>query len=354
MGYLLDVLGGGDSLRRAATAAFVRADRLAASTARRHPGFFAVGATSPSAADTAAAPLGDDPSSGHRDRNNGALVRVAWATSSVGLAFVVLQQSKRLGLLKPLLASKVVNGLVVSVGGLLSSSCCALQLALNYFSLSCAGFAALDIFRPFFRALTFGAMVARSLLEHRDGIFYPRPGSWAAAAFLSFLPELVRFRNRLDLSSPGAGKEESGGAAAAGQVETVTLRANVAGVKCEACANGLRNSFVATDSVAGARVVRSAVVFGSKESSLVEVTVEVASAYQAEATVPEAAPALPGAETALGEGPAAAGVAGLAGAVDERERGRALAWAVVDAACSARDYTYTEVEPPSKVPWSSY
>ncbi len=51
-------------------------------------------------------------------------------------------------------------------GGLLSSSCCVLQLILNLFSFGCAGFKTLlEPYRPLFLSLTFGGLIASLYLE---------------------------------------------------------------------------------------------------------------------------------------------------------------------------------------------
>lgn len=49
------------------------------------------------------------------------------------------------------------------LGGLLSSQCCVIQLALNVMSVGCAGFSALSPYRPAFLAATTASLV----LSHR-------------------------------------------------------------------------------------------------------------------------------------------------------------------------------------------
>ncbi len=59
----------------------------------------------------------------------------------------------------PRLAPGAAHTLGLAVlGGLLSSSCCVLQLALNAASLGCAGFSALTPYRPLFLAATAGGL----------------------------------------------------------------------------------------------------------------------------------------------------------------------------------------------------
>lgn len=56
-------------------------------------------------------------------------------------------------------AARHTLGLAV-LGGLLSSSCCVLQLFLNALSVGCAGFSALTPYRPLFLALTASSLGA--------------------------------------------------------------------------------------------------------------------------------------------------------------------------------------------------
>lgn len=51
-------------------------------------------------------------------------------------------------------SSQVLLSLGALTGGLLSSSCCIIQLVLNYTSIGCAGFSALTPYRHVFRAIT--------------------------------------------------------------------------------------------------------------------------------------------------------------------------------------------------------
>ncbi|KAK3260754.1 hypothetical protein CYMTET_30314 [Cymbomonas tetramitiformis] len=82
--------------------------------------------------------------------------------------------------------------------GLLSSSCCALQLILNFFSLGCAGFnTVLGPVRPFLMASTLLLQV------WTWSVAYARPYQWKAAAVsssvclvLTFLPECLYFASR--------------------------------------------------------------------------------------------------------------------------------------------------------------
>jgi hypothetical protein len=52
------------------------------------------------------------------------------------------------------ISSQMLLSLGALTGGLLSSSCCGIQLVLNYTSIGCAGFSALTPYRHVFRAIT--------------------------------------------------------------------------------------------------------------------------------------------------------------------------------------------------------
>ena len=219
-------------------------------------------------------------------RRTRSLQRAAWGVGSLSIAFVVLLRAKKLGLLH--FHSRTANALFVSIGGLLSSSCCLIQVGMNYLSLGCAGFSALDILRPFFLTTTFGALGARSVLEHASGMRAPRPGSWIAALLLAFLPEILRARNRaVGLKGSWRGGAEAG---EEGSAATTTLRFRVAGVKCEGCASGLRETLQAKlTALEPEGAARGAVVaWHSEESAAVRLTVGVGAAGAAVKVLREA------------------------------------------------------------------
>merc|ERR1712216_973593 len=97
-----------------------------------------------------------------------------------------------------------------TVLGLLSSSCCALQLLLNAFSFGCAGFnKILGPFRPVSLAVT--TLVQASSWY----IAVNRPYQWIPTAIstllvigLAFLPEFLFWYNRISLSSKIGEKEQ--------------------------------------------------------------------------------------------------------------------------------------------------
>ena len=69
----------------------------------------------------------------------------------------------------------VLESLAIA-GSLAASNCCVIQLLLNYFALGCAGFSALDRWRPFSTALTAASCAA---LLIRGGCPSRRRSAWA-------------------------------------------------------------------------------------------------------------------------------------------------------------------------------
>eukprot|EP01062_Namystynia_karyoxenos_P017243 TRINITY_DN16336_c0_g1_i1.p2 TRINITY_DN16336_c0_g1~~TRINITY_DN16336_c0_g1_i1.p2 ORF type:complete len:190 (+),score=47.96 TRINITY_DN16336_c0_g1_i1:80-649(+) len=133
-------------------------------------------------------------------------------------------------------------------GGLLGSSCCVLQLGLNTLGFGCAGFAVLDPFRPYVAAATVSALAYKAKRNRDEGRFHA--GEFAlsalAAGALLISPLVVRRLNR------------SGGALSA----LAQRRYAVRGLKCEACAAGLRRAVNKGDGVSSCSVM-----WGGKERS---------------------------------------------------------------------------------------
>ncbi|KAK3810120.1 MAG: hypothetical protein J3Q66DRAFT_391283 [Benniella sp.] len=77
--------------------------------------------------------------------------------------------------------------------GLLSSSCCVIQLVLNAFSIGCAGFSVLTPFRPVFGSISF-LLILYTVYKYR---FSSRTALTLAITFLlSVTPEMVSVYNR--------------------------------------------------------------------------------------------------------------------------------------------------------------
>lgn len=143
--------------------------------------------------------------------------------------------------------ARLVELLVATVGGLLSSSCCALQLLLNSISVGCAGFAVLDRFRPLFLCLTFSSLayktVAYDLRLHKNP--WRSLPTWLVAVALASAPVLVRRLNRGGLSLGSLSSPSSSSLLGNVPQRPVMLQYSVRGMKCEACANGLKNALEA-------------------------------------------------------------------------------------------------------------
>ena len=168
--------------------------------------------------------------------------RATAATAMVGvlaLAVVLLRKGR-------VSKARLVELLAATVGGLLSSSCCAVQLFLNSISVGCAGFAVLDRFRPLFLCLTFSSLayktVAYDIRLHKNP--WRSLPTWLVAVALASAPLLVRRLNRGGLNM---GSLSSPSSSWLGNVQQrpVMLQYSVRGMKCEACANGLKNALEA-------------------------------------------------------------------------------------------------------------
>ena len=168
--------------------------------------------------------------------------RTTAVTAMVGvlaLAVVLLRKGR-------VSKARMVELLAATVGGLLSSSCCAVQLLLNSISVGCAGFAVLDRFRSLFLCLTFSSLAYKTVVYdvrlHKNP-FRSLP-TWLVAVALASAPLMVRRLNR-------GGALTLGGSSSPSSLDgrhvkgPVMLQYSVRGMKCEACANGLKNALEA-------------------------------------------------------------------------------------------------------------
>ncbi|KAI9358830.1 hypothetical protein BD770DRAFT_387038 [Pilaira anomala] len=121
---------------------------------------------------------------------------------------------------------------------LLSSSCCIIQLILNMFSISCAGFA---IFTPYRGLLTSLTVLMLSYSIYKKGI---RNGTVMISVLICMLlmmsPEIVKNRNEQKAS-----------------IHTTTsyfIRLHLDGLGCEACANRIKNELNSVDWIFNTRV----------------------------------------------------------------------------------------------------
>ncbi|PRP79476.1 hypothetical protein PROFUN_05171 [Planoprotostelium fungivorum] len=144
-------------------------------------------------------------------------------------------------------------------GGLLSSSCCVVQLVLNYFSIGCAGFSVLDPFRNTFLSITYGTLfykvwrdqtLGRGLLTRENAI------TSLIVLALSVSPTVVRSINHGRLSSEG---------------DLIVKRVEITGMNCESCANSVRNGMMKLPGVEQVRVElkdKSVTIWSKREVSL--------------------------------------------------------------------------------------
>lgn len=166
---------------------------------------------------------------------------VVTATGTALLATVAgLLVARRFRGLRVMRAVTVGEPLVGLVGGLLSSSCCAIQLLLNLVSVSCAGFAALDFFRVPFTCLTFGLLGWRRMSAYLAGgplLTMQSLAIFITSLTLTLMPSMVRASNeRSRTSNIGSGSLQK-------------VQFSVQGMKCLGCASGFKRDLLQRDGV---------------------------------------------------------------------------------------------------------
>ncbi|KAL0137818.1 hypothetical protein V8B55DRAFT_1532242 [Mucor lusitanicus] len=129
---------------------------------------------------------------------------------------------------------------------LLSSSCCVIQLALNFFSVSCAGFA---VFTPYRSVLsTFTVFLL--------GYNLTKLVILVVSVLLMVSPEIVQWVNQ----SP----------AAASTAKSHYYRIHLDGLGCEACANRIKSTLISTDWIS------DATVYFSNQTAIVQIKDSIA------------------------------------------------------------------------------
>eukprot|EP01128_Nolandella_sp_AFSM9_P010935 TRINITY_DN7651_c0_g1_i1.p1 TRINITY_DN7651_c0_g1~~TRINITY_DN7651_c0_g1_i1.p1 ORF type:complete len:235 (-),score=70.22 TRINITY_DN7651_c0_g1_i1:192-854(-) len=139
---------------------------------------------------------------------------------------------------------------------LLGSSCCAIQLVLNYFSIGCAGFAVLDPYRPAFLSLSLGSFGSMLYFDRQRGkpVFSKRNlFSFILMVSLSVLPQVVNYVNNPSLE----GLEED-------EEVVDVFSVDISGMNCLACANAVHNGINGIDGVK-----ENQVAFESKSGEVV-------------------------------------------------------------------------------------
>lgn len=121
---------------------------------------------------------------------------------------------------------KISFKVLPALTGLLSSSCCVIQLMLNFFSISCAGFAVFTPYRGVLSSITILLLtynVYNKGLNNRQALF----SVLFSVAFM-ISPEIVKIINH----SPTKSITKS----------AVYYRFHLDGLGCEACANRIKNT----------------------------------------------------------------------------------------------------------------
>lgn len=159
-----------------------------------------------------------------------------------------------------------------SLISLLSSSCCALQLLLNLFSVGCAGFnTVLGPLRPFFIALAFhGQIFMWSQLQLQLQIPRAILGT-AITAAVTFMPEALYMYTHKIMGEGGRGQHD------ATVSKTQVCQVGIKGMACIACVHTIKNAITSTPGVSSASVsLKDAKAIVSIEESANESTVSAA------------------------------------------------------------------------------
>jgi copper chaperone CopZ len=121
---------------------------------------------------------------------------------------------------------------------LLSSSCCILQLILNYFSISCAGFAIFTPYRPLFTSITLTLLTYNLYYNKQKRTLF----SVVFSVMLMISPEVVQYINQHSLQQHSP------------TTTTYYYRIHLDGLGCEACGNRIKNTLNTIDWISNTRV----------------------------------------------------------------------------------------------------
>eukprot|EP01088_Endostelium_zonatum_P015219 TRINITY_DN3637_c0_g1_i1.p1 TRINITY_DN3637_c0_g1~~TRINITY_DN3637_c0_g1_i1.p1 ORF type:complete len:197 (+),score=37.88 TRINITY_DN3637_c0_g1_i1:22-591(+) len=120
---------------------------------------------------------------------------------------------------------RIINNAVLGVtGAFLSSSCCLIQLVLNYFSFGCAGFSVLTPWRSVFLSLTFASLALQWKIRDHDRklVLYT-----TAITLITFSSDILDYyNNRASLKNLNDNNNND---------ERNTMKIEVTGVPCAAC-----------------------------------------------------------------------------------------------------------------------
>lgn len=129
---------------------------------------------------------------------------------------------------------------VPTLTALLSSSCCVIQLILNFFSISCAGFA---IFTPYRRLLTMATILMLTYNIRKKGIKHRQVLlSTLISVIFMISPEIVKTINLWSSDNVVSSSV------------VFYFRINLDGLGCEACANRIKNRLNAVEWILDTRV----------------------------------------------------------------------------------------------------
>jgi copper chaperone CopZ/uncharacterized membrane protein len=122
---------------------------------------------------------------------------------------------------------KFNSNILPAFTALLSSSCCVIQLALNFFSVSCAGFA---IFTPYRHILSGVTVVLLTYNIYKKGGFNNRSTLFSVMLCIGLLisPNIVQMINRSTSNNSKIQQQQY-------------YRIQLNGLGCEACANRIKN-----------------------------------------------------------------------------------------------------------------
>jgi copper chaperone CopZ len=141
------------------------------------------------------------------------------------------------------------NG-VALFSALLSSSCCVIQLALNLFSVSCAGFAIFTPYRQYLVALTMVLSIS-SLVT--SGFTKRSALNFAVCIMLMVSPEIVNYINQFGYALSQANQDTH-------------YLIGIDGMSCLACANRIRRT------LESAMDIREAKIFFENASAIVRMS----------------------------------------------------------------------------------
>ncbi|KAL7324694.1 hypothetical protein PS15p_209848 [Mucor circinelloides] len=163
---------------------------------------------------------------------------------------------------------------------LLSSSCCVIQLILNFFSVSCAGFAVFTPYRSVLSTITvlllsYNLATTATAVQTRHKLVV-----LIVSILLMVSPEVVQWVNQSSATTLTATTTKS----------HQYYRIHLDGLGCEACANRIKNTLTSTEWISDAKVYfnnKTAIVeirdnAGTKNNQLVDLIKSIDNKYDAQ------------------------------------------------------------------------